>query len=162
VIVASGLGHNVGVRRYLLLVALLAAGCGGGDDSASPTGSTQPTPTDVQTLTIPETANPEELPTGEPTFEATLTGQGDSAQAGTAWRYTVTAEKAGEPASATAKMRIFVGDELVDTLGWFPFEGRLDRTHRWPRSLRGEDVVLQAEVEGEGGTQRVNFPVDVL
>jgi hypothetical protein len=162
VIVATALGHNVGVRRCLLLVALLAAGCGGGGDSASPTGSTSPTPTDVQTVTIPETANPEELPTGEPAFEATLTGQGDSAQAGAAWRYTVTAEKAGEPASATAKMRVFVGDELVDTLGWFPFEGRLDRTHRWPRSLRGEDVVLQAEVEGEGGTQRVNFPVEIL
>jgi hypothetical protein len=161
-IVATGLGQNVGVRRCLLLVALLAAGCGGGGDSASPTGSGQPTPTDVQTVTIPETANPEELPSGEPTFEATLTGQGNSAQAGAAWRYTVTAEKAGEPASATAKMRVFVDDELVDTLGWFPFEGRLVGSHRWPRSLRGEDVVLQAEVEGEGGTQRVNFPVEIL
>ena len=158
-IVAAGLGHNVAVRR-LLLVVLLAAGCGGGE-SASPTETTQPTPTDIQTVTIPETANPEEVPSGEPAFEVTLTGEADSAQAGSEWSYTVTAEKDGQPASATAKMRVFVGDELVDTLGWFPFEGRYEGTHRWPRSLRGEDVVLQAEVEGEGGTQRVNFPVEV-
>jgi hypothetical protein len=147
-------------------VALLAAGCGGGggDDggSASPTGGAEPTPTEVQTVTIPETADPDEVPSGEPAFEATLTAQGESAQAGAAWRYTVTAEKDGMPASATAKMRVFVGDELVDTLGWFPFEGRYEGTHRWPRSLRGEDVILQAEVEGEGGAQRVNFPVEVV
>jgi hypothetical protein len=158
-------GQNVGVRTCLVLVVLLAAGCGGGGgggDSATPTGDAQPTPTDVQTVTIPETADPEQRPSGQPVFEATLTAQADSAQAGTAWRYTVTAEKDGQPASATAKMRVFVEDELVDTLGWFPFEGRLEQTHRWPRSLRGEDVVLQAEVEGEGGTQRVNFPVEVL
>jgi hypothetical protein len=153
------------VRRCLLLVALLAAGCGGGDDgdgSASPTGGTQPTPTDVQTVTIPETANPDEVPTGRPAFDATLTGQGTSAQAGSTWRFTVTAEKNGQPASATAKMRVFVDEELVDTLGWFPFEGRYQGTHRWPRSLRGEEVVLQAEVEGEGGTRRVNLPLEIL
>ncbi len=146
-------------------MALLAAGCGGGnggDGSATPTDGAQPTPTGVQTVTIPETADPDEVPSGEPTFEAALTAQGESAQAGAAWRYTVTAMKDGMPASATAKMRVFVGDELVDTLGWFPFEGRYEGTHRWPRALRGEEVILQAEVEGEGGTQRVNFPVDVL
>ena len=148
------------MRRLLLLVALLAAGCGGGG-SASPPETAQPTPTDVQTVTIPETANPEAVPTGEPTFDATLTAQGESAQAGAAWSYTVTAQKGGQPASATAKMRVFVDDELVDTLGWFPFEGRYEGTHRWPRSLRGADVVLQAEVEGEGGTRRVNLPVTV-
>jgi hypothetical protein len=149
----------------LLLVALLAAGCGGGggDDggSASPTGGAEPTPTEVQTVTIPETADPDEVPSGEPAFEATLTAQGESAQAGAAWRYTVTAEKDGMPASATAKMRVFVGDELVDTLGWFPFEGTLTRTHTWPRALIGKDVVLQAEVEGPGGTQRENADVRI-
>jgi hypothetical protein len=160
-IVSAGLGQNAGVRRCLLLVALLAAGCGGGGGSASPPATTQVTPTNVQTVTIPETADPDETPSGEPTFEATLAGQAPTALAGAAWNYTVTATKDGQPASATAKMRVFVDDELVDTLGWFPFEGRLVQTHRWPRSLRGEDVVLQAEVEGEGGTQRVNFPVEV-
>lgn len=147
-------------------MALLAAGCGGGgggdDGSASPTGGAEPMPTEIQTVTIPDTADPDEVPSGEPAFEATLTAEGESAQAGAAWRYTVTAEKDGAPASATAKMRVFVGDELVDTLGWFPFEGRYEGTHRWPRSLRGEEVILQAEVEGEGGTQRVNFPVEVV
>ena len=58
-------------------------------------------------------------------------------------------------------MRVFVDDELVDTLGWFTFDGRLTNTHRWPKALRGKDVVLQAEVEGEGGTQRANWPVSV-
>lgn len=147
-------------RSLLLVVSLLAAGCGGG--SASPPAETaQPTPTDVQTVTIPDTATPEEVPTGSPTFDVTLKGEGSSAQAGTEWSYTVTAEKDGQPASATAKMRVFVGDELVDTLGWFPFEGRYEGTHRWPRALRGEEVVLQAEVEGEGGTRRVNLPVEI-
>lgn len=165
-IVSAVLGQNAGVRRCLVLVglvALLGAGCGGGGGgSAATPAPTQETPTNVQTVTIPETADPEATPSGEPTFEATLAGQGPTAQAGTAWRYTVTASKAGQPASATAKMRVFVDDELVDTLGWYPFEGRLVQTHRWPRSLRGADgVVLQAEVEGEGGTQRVNFPVEV-
>jgi hypothetical protein len=153
------------VRRCLVLLVLLVAGCGGGgggDGSASPTGDPQPTPTEVQTVTIPDTANPEEVTSGEPTFQATLTGEGSEAQAGSTWTYTVTAQRGGAPASGTAKMRVFVGDELVDTLGWFPFEGRFEGTHRWPRSLRGEEVVLQAEVEGEGGTRRVNFPVEIV
>lgn len=151
------------VRRVAILIALLAAGCGGGgggDDAASP-GPPPTTPTDVVTVTVPDTADPQENPSGEPAFRARLTAQSHSAAAGAAWSYTVTVEKGGRPAAGTAKMRVFVGEELVDTLGWFTFEGRLTKTHRWPRALRGKDVVLQAEVEGEGGTQRVNWPVSV-
>lgn len=154
------------MRRGLLLLAVLAAGCGGGGGgdegggTALPPATTQ-TPTEIQTVTVPETADPAAKPSGRPRFEARLTAQGHSAVAGTPWRYTVVATKGGRPAGGTAKMRVFLGDELVDTLGWFPFEGTLTKTHQWPRSLRGKKVVLQAEVEGEGGTQRANWPVTI-
>ena len=59
-------------------------------------------------------------------------------------------------------MRVFVDGELVDTIGFFGFTGTLSRTHRWPAVLKGKTgVVLQAEVEGDGGTQRANLPVTV-
>jgi hypothetical protein len=152
--------HRV-LLTILALVALLAAGCGGGDEgSANPT-IVAPTPTDVQTVTVPNTANPLARSSGEPAFDATLTAQSHQAQPGAAWSWTVTAKKNGAPASATAKMRVFVDDQLVDTLGWFPFEGTLTKVHRWPRALSGKTVVFQAEVEGEGGTRRVNWPVSV-
>jgi hypothetical protein len=146
----------------LVLLVLLVAGCGGGDDegSAGPTLA-EPTPTDVQTVTVPNTATPKPTASGKPTFDVTLRGQSHEAQPGAAWTWTVTANKQGAPASATAKMRVFVDDELVDTLGWFPFEGRLTKVHRWPRALSGKTVIFQAEVEGEGGTKRVNFPVSI-
>lgn len=155
------------MRRLAILLVALAAGCGGGDEDRGDTGaaptrtSTAVTPTDVQTVTIPDTADPNPEPSGTPTFSATLTAQSHSATAGEPWSYTVTLKKGGKPASGTAKMRVFVDDELVDTLGWFTFEGTLEQTHRWQKALRGKDVVLQAEVEGEGGTRRVNWPVSV-
>jgi hypothetical protein len=165
IVSASLMGTMQAVRSLLLtLLALLAlvAGCGGGDDddgSASPNAA--PTPTDVQTVTVPNTASPQPKASGEPAFDATLSAQSHEAQPGAAWSWTVTAKKDGAPASATAKMRVFVDDELVDTLGWFPFEGSLTKVHRWPRALSGKTVVFQAEVEGEGGTRRVNWPVSI-
>ncbi len=155
------------VRRssllLLLLLLTLAAGCGGGNDQTAPPGTTAPTSTDVFTVTQPEdTAKPGEEPTGEPEFTVTLTGESTTPTAGRPWRYTVRAKsKQKGTAAGTAKMRIFVDGELVDTLGWFPFEEELVRTHVWPRSLRGESAELQAEVEGDGGTQRAVLPVKV-
>jgi hypothetical protein len=152
------------VRRSLpLLLLALAAGCGGGNNQTSPPGTTAPTSTDVFTVTQPEnTAKPGEEPTGEPQFTVTLSGESTTPTAGRPWRYTVRAKsKQGGPAAGTAKMRIFVDGELVDTLGFFSFEGELVRTHVWPRSLRGESAELQAEVEGDGGTQRAVLPVTV-
>jgi hypothetical protein len=149
--------------RLLLLLALLAAaGCGGGDDE----GTTAATPTGQAPITVtqPEdTAQPDAVPTGEPTFTVAVSAANTTPSVGTPWQYTVTATaRGGGPASGTARMRIFVGDELVDTLGFFAFDGRLTRTHTWPAVLRGkDDVVLQAEVEGDGGTQRANLPVTV-
>jgi hypothetical protein len=149
-------------RSLLLLLVVLAAGCGGGNEADGPT-TTEPAP-DVQTVTQPEdTANPGEEPTGKPTFTVTLTGESTTPTAGRPWRYTVRAKAkpGGTAAGTTAKMRVWVDGELVDTLGFFSFEGELVKTHVWPRSLRDESVELQAEVEGDGGTQRVVLPLSV-
>jgi hypothetical protein len=145
-----------------LLALLLAAGCGGGDDE----GTTGATPTGAPPITVtqPEnTARPDAVPTGEPTFTVAVSAPNTTPRVGTPWPYTVTATaRGGGPASGTARMRIFVGDELVDTLGFFAFSGRMTRSHTWPAVLRGKpDVVLQAEVEGDGGIQRANLPVTV-
>ena len=154
----------MGRAVLVLVIVALAAGCGGGgtengETAAQPTVA--PTPTEVQTLTVPDTARLEETPDGEPAFTVALTAPRE-AKAGAMWRFTVKAiDQSGQPASGTAKMRVFADGELVDTLGWFPFEGTLQETHRWPRSLVGKKVVLQAEVEGAGGTQRKNLPVSV-
>jgi hypothetical protein len=92
-----------------------------------------------------------------------LTAESPTATVGRPWRYTVRAvAQSGGGAAGTAKMRVFVENELVDTIGFFAFENTLSRTYRWPSVLRGkEGVVLQAEVEGAGGTQRANLPVTV-
>lgn len=152
------------VRRSLLLLLIaLAAGCGGGDDQTAPPGTTGPTTSDVLTVTQPNTAKPGDDPTGEPTFTVTLSGESTTPTAGRPWRYTVRAKakQGGGSASGTAKMRVWVDGKLVDTLGFFSFDGELVRTHTWPRSLRGESAELQAEVEGDGGTQRAVLPVTV-
>lgn len=154
------------VRRsaLALLLLVLAAGCGGGDDqTAQPGETTTATSPDVLTVTQPNnTAMAGEDPTGDPQFTVTLRGESTKPTAGRPWRYTVRAtSKDGGPASGTAKMRVWVDGELVDTLGFFSFDGVLAKTHTWPRSLRGESPELQAEVEGEGGTQRAVVRVKV-
>ena len=151
------------VRRSLLLLIVLAAGCGGGDDQTAQPGTTAPTSTDVLTITQPEnTAQPGEVATGDPQFTVTLSGESTTPTAGRPWRYTVRAKSnQGGSASGTAKMRVWVDGELVDTLGFFLFDGQLVKTHVWPRSLRGESAELQAEVEGDGGTQRAVLRVRV-
>lgn len=141
---------------------MLALAACGGDDA----GTTAATPTSAPPLTVtrPEnTAQAKPMPTGQPTFTVAVSAESTTPRVGRPWRYTVTATaRGGGPAGGTAKMRIFVGDELVDTLGFFAFDGRLTQTHVWKSVLRGkENVVLQAEVEGEGGTQRANLPVTV-
>jgi hypothetical protein len=149
------------MRSAALLCALALAGCGGGGEG---TTAASPATTNVVSVTLPEdTANPEEKPTGAPEFTITLEGESDEPVAGTRWRYVVTARRAdGGAAAGTAKMRVFVEGALADTIGYFGFSRRLARTFRWSAVLRGKKgVVLQAEVEGEGGTQRANFPVTV-
>lgn len=149
---------RIAIAASVVALALGACGGGGGDE-AGPT-TTADTAPGALTVTVPEdTATVAEEPTGSPTFDVRLTAESESPTAGRPWRYTVQTIPA---TVATAKIRIFVGGSLVDTVGFFGFEGRLVRTHLWPPSLRGEsDVVFQAEVEGEGGTQRANLAVDV-
>jgi hypothetical protein len=156
-----------GVKRALVLIilGLATAGCGGGDNggtAAAPT-TTAPGPGPITVTTPEETAQAEATPTGDPTFVIRLTAESPTATAGRPWRYTVRAmSKSGGAAGGTAKMRVFVDGELVDTIGFFAFDNTLTRTHRWPTVLKGkEGVVLQAEVEGDGGTQRANYPVTV-
>ena len=160
------------VRRASILIVLLAlAGCGGGGGGDAgggdggttlvQPGATTQSSTDVVTVKVPDTADPNAEASGAPAFKAALTATGHSVPAGSPFAFTVTATKGGQPAAATAKMRVFVDDELVNTIGWFPFEGRLVKSYVWPRALKGKTAILQAEVEGEGGTQRVNWPVEV-
>jgi hypothetical protein len=153
-----------GVKRALALtLALAAAGCGGGDGNGGGTTVATPGPGPITVTTPEETAQAEATPTGNPTFVIRLTAVNATPTAGRPWRYTVRAmAKGGGPAGGTAKMRVFVDGELVDTIGFFAFDNTLTRTHRWPTVLKGkEGVVLQAEVEGDGGTQRANYPVTV-
>jgi len=161
------------MRRALLLVTLVlaAGGCGGGasdepqgaDGGGGEATTTAAAPPQT-TLTVEapdETATPVAKPSGKPAFTITLSGEGHSARVGTPWHYTVTARRGAKPSGGTAKMRVFLGDQLVDTIGFFAFTGSLNRTHKWPTVLRGKKVLLQAEVEGDGGTQRANWPVSI-
>jgi hypothetical protein len=150
----------------LLAVALLAACGGGGEGQAVTTDGTsspaQTATTPVVTVTIPNTANAKPVPTGRPTFKITITASAHTVRVGEPLRFTVRAVDAnGKPAAGTAKMRVFLRKDAVDTLGFFGFTGTLTRTYRFSPLLKGKDVVLQAEVEGRGGTQRANWPVHV-
>jgi hypothetical protein len=117
----------------------------------------------VLTVTQPNTAMAGTDPTGDPQFTITLSAESMAPTAGRPWRYTVRAKSKGDGggASGTAKMRVWVDGQLVDTLGFFSFDGQLVKTYTWPRSLRGESAELQAEVEGEGGTQRAVLQINV-
>ena len=148
-----------------MLLLALAAGCGGGGDAdRDRRGDAAPsTPPDVLTVKQPNTAEPGEDPTGDPQFTVTLTGESRDGRPRGARGATPSVRRRSRAARGrgTAKMRVFVDGELVDTLGFFPFDGTLVKTHTWPRSLRGKTAELQAEVEGDGGTQRAVFRVDV-
>jgi hypothetical protein len=153
-------------RASILIVLLVLAGCGGGDGGDGGATVAQPgtgaqSSNDVVTVKVPDTADPNAEPSGNPAFKANLTATGHEVAAGSPFSFTVTARKGGTPAAGTAKMRVFVDDELVDTIGWFSFDGKLVKSYVWPRSLRGKKAILQAEVAGEGGTQRVNWPVEI-
>jgi hypothetical protein len=149
----------------LLTLALAAAGCGGTDNGSggAATGAAPPTTAPVTVTTEADTAQASAKASGKPEFRVQLTAESAQATAGRPWRYMVRATALdGAPAGGTAKMRVFLNGELVDTLGWFPFQGTLSRTHKWAPLYKGKTgIVLQAEVEGAGGTQRVNYPVTV-
>jgi hypothetical protein len=165
IVSAAEVGTMARVHRTALAItlALAAAGCGGADaGNGGTTAATPPTTAPITVTTQADTAQAEAKPTGKPKFRVQLTGESPQATAGQPWRYVVRATTpSGAPANGTAKMRVFLEGELVDTLGFFRFEGTLNRTHKWPAILKGKSVSLQAEVEGAGGTQRVNYAVTV-
>jgi hypothetical protein len=144
----------------LALAVLAAAGCGGTDSGSGGATDVAPpaTTAPVTVTTQADTTQAEAKPTGKPEFQVELTGESPQATAGQPWRYTVRAiTPSGGPANGTAKMRVFLQGELVDTIGFFLLKnGTLSRTHKWPAILKGKTVELQAEVEGAGGTQRTN------
>jgi ABC-type glycerol-3-phosphate transport system substrate-binding protein len=167
IVSAAEVGTMARVNRaaLALTLALAAAGCGGTDDAGSGgTTSATPTTAPITVTTQADTAQAEPKPTGKPEFRVQLTGESRQATAGQPWRYIVRATTpSGAPVNGTAKMRVFLEGELVDTLGFFVLNdaGTLNRTHRWPAILKGKSVELQAEVEGAGGTQRVNYAVTI-
>lgn len=167
IVSAAEVGRMARVNRVALALTLIlaAAGCGGADDGGSggTTGAAPPTTAPITVTTQADTAQAEAKPTGRPTFRVQLTGESPQATAGQPWRYNVRATTpSGAPANGTAKMRVFLEGELVDTLGFFLLvKGTLSRTHRWPTILKGKSVTLQAEVEGAGGTQRANYAVTI-
>jgi hypothetical protein len=167
IVSAAEVGTMARVSRaaLALTLALAAAGCGGTDDAGGvgTTASAPPTSAPITVTTQADTAQAEAKPTGKPKFRVQLTGESPQATAGQPWRYIVRATTpSGAPANGTAKMRVFLEGELVDTLGFFRLvNGTLSRTHKWPTILKGKSVSLQAEVEGAGGTQRVNYAVTV-
>lgn len=168
IVSAADLGTMAPVTRAALALSLAflaaASGCGGTDNgSGGATAVAPPTTAPVTVTTQADTAQAQAEPTGKPEFRVELTGESPQATAGQPWRYTVRATTpSGAPANGTAKMRVFLQGELVDTLGFFVLKnGVLSRTHKWPAILKGKTVELQAEVEGAGGTQRTNYTVTV-
>ncbi len=97
-----------------------------------------------------------------PHFQATLRGDSHRPAAGEEWHFTVRAvDAAGRPVSGTAIVRVLVRGKVVDTVGWFGFDGTLRRTYRWSTTLKGSTAVLEAKVVGPGGARTVTYDVRV-
>jgi hypothetical protein len=99
---------------------------------------------------------------GRPSFRPEIDGASRSPAAGRPWSYVVRgADAAGRGIRGTAVVRVLVRGRVVDTVGWFSFNGALHRTYRWSPSLRGRQALLQASVVGPGGTHTVGYAVRV-
>jgi hypothetical protein len=100
--------------------------------------------------------------TGDPRFSATVSGQNRRPSVGTPWWWAVRARGAGgHAAGGTAIVRVVVAGKVVDTVGWFGFDGRLQRAYRWSLKLRGSPALFQAKIVGPGGTRTVAYAVRV-
>jgi hypothetical protein len=100
--------------------------------------------------------------TGDPRFSATLSGQNRRPSVGTPWWWAVRARGAGgRAAGGTAIVRVVVAGHVVDTIGWFGFNGSIGRSYRWSPKLRGVPALFQAKILGPGGTRTVSFAVRV-
>jgi hypothetical protein len=99
---------------------------------------------------------------GRPTFGTFVRTKTHKPAARAPWRFTVRAfGKRGRPVGGTAVARVVRGGRVVDTIGWFGFNGSLSRTYRWPSWLRGSPAVFQVKVIGRGGTRTVGFAIRV-
>lgn len=99
--------------------------------------------------------------TGKPRFRVTLSGGGHAARVGAPWRFVVRAHDAAGAVGGTAVVRIVVGGHISDTLGWFAFDGRLTRSYRWTKRLRGRLALVQVRVVGPGGSRTAGYMVRV-
>jgi hypothetical protein len=97
-----------------------------------------------------------------PRFSVTVSGSNHSPRAGKLWRYVVRAvDPAGQPVGGTAIVQVLVRGRVVDTVGWFGFEGVLRRSYRFSTLLVGKSAVFRAKVIGPGGVRFAGFKVHV-
>jgi hypothetical protein len=144
-----------------MLALTLVVGCG--SDSGNEAGPTvSVTVSATTTSAAPPPVFPGTRPSGDPQFQIELTGESHYAHAGKPWKFRVTASQANQPVSATAKVYVFEGSQQIDGVGWFPFDGKVEQTYKWPDELIDRpNVYLHVDVQGPGGTRRANWPMTV-
>jgi hypothetical protein len=97
-----------------------------------------------------------------PRFQASIRGENRAPLVGQSWGYVVrAADSSGRPVGGTAVVRVALRGRIVNTIGWFRFNGRLHRWYRWSPALVGTSAVLQAKVVALGGTRTVGYHVRV-
>jgi hypothetical protein len=153
-------------RRLPPLIAIfLLAGCGNGGSAAPETSITtgRAKPPRAATVTRPQAAQPG-TPSRPATFTVTLSGESHRATAGEPWSFVVQARtRSGKPVRGTEIVQVIVGDEVVDTIGWFAFKGTMQRSYKFSPLIRGRSgVVLSAKIIGPGGSKRATYPVQVV
>lgn len=99
--------------------------------------------------------------TGDPEFTATVSGQNRRPKVGTPWWWEVRARAGGRAAGGTAIVRVVVAGHVVDTVGWYGFDGAVGHSYRWSPKLRGSPALFQAKIVGPGGTRTVAYAVRV-
>jgi hypothetical protein len=100
--------------------------------------------------------------TGRPRFRISLMAASHAPSAGTRWSYVVRARDAqGRAVGGTAIVRVVVNGKVVDTVGWFSFNGTLRRSYRWSSELKGQAAVFLVKVIGPGGKRTVGYGVRV-
>lgn len=147
-------------------LAMVAAGCGGSGSSSS-----QPAPTALPAATTTLAATTATLtlggggvPTGPPTrkYVASLTADGHTVGVGRPWTFTVrTHEKNGRPVAGTVVAQVLSGSNVIDTIGWFGYNGSLRKTFRFREAERGQELTFRATILANGGTRKLDYPVTV-
>jgi hypothetical protein len=94
-------------------------------------------------------------------WRATLTATTHTPTAGTPWRYVLRVVKRnGSPVSGVARVYVFENGKKINTIGFYRFfGGRLEKTFRWQRFLRGHRLELVVDVYNAKGKSRVAYTV---